>query len=76
MVFVDFMCVGFNPSTGDYTEVHKLNSWSFLTSGMPDTTLPQSPIEALPTPSPTLLSPALLLRLMPSSEHADKVKSF
>jgi len=45
-LFNEYMYVGFSAGTGDYTEVHKLKSWSFVSSGMPEP----------PPPSPTALS--------------------
>ena len=46
-LFNEYMYVGFSAGTGDYRELHKLKSWSFVSSGMPEP----------PSPSPTVLSP-------------------
>ena len=46
-VFNEYMYVGFSASTGTFTEVHKIKSWSFSSIGMP---------EVAPAPSPAALS--------------------
>jgi serine/threonine protein kinase len=46
-LFNEYMYVGFSAGTGTNIEVHKLKSWSFVSSGMPEP----------PPPSPTVWSP-------------------
>lgn len=48
-LFNEYMYVGFSAGTGTNSEMHKLKSWSFVSSGMPEP----------PLPSPTVLSPVL-----------------
>ena len=42
-VFNEYMYVGFSASTGMYTELHEIKSWSFSSSGMPEVALAPSP---------------------------------
>jgi serine/threonine protein kinase len=46
----DYMYVGFSASTGSVSEVHKIRSWSFVSSGMPEINLIGSPSGALSAP--------------------------
>ena len=46
----DYMYVGFSASTGSVNEVHKIRSWSFVSSGVPEINLLGSPSGALSAP--------------------------
>lgn len=66
-LFNEYMYVGFSAGTGDYSEVHKLKSWSFVSSGMPEPPLP-SPTVLSPVPPPSPPPPPLQGRPMNSTK--------
>jgi serine/threonine protein kinase len=65
-VFNEYMYVGFSASTGKYTEVHKIKSWSFTSSGMPEVAL-------APSPAPLSLPPSVLPTAAPAVGPKSKV---